>query len=175
MAQNVEIKARVRDWAQLTEKTVALATHGPRELRQRDVFFGVPQGRLKLRTFGATSGELIAYRRPDQSGPKVSQYQICPITDANALEITLSTCLPVLGVVEKKRVVYWVDHTRIHLDEVFGLGFFMELEVVLEKGESPQQGRVIAEKLMTQLGIPPDDLLACAYLDLILARGGAQK
>lgn len=170
MAQNVEIKAVARDWADLCLRAAGLATKGPSHLQQRDVFFEVPSGRLKLRSFGQADGELIAYHRPDQAGPKLSRYAITPVADAAGLEKTLAEVLPVLGIVAKKRTVYWVDRTRVHLDEVADLGRFLELEVVLSEGESPAHGQQIADGLLHQLGVAADDLLTHAYLDLLRAR-----
>ena len=40
----------------------------------------------------------------------------------------LSLCI-VQGVVKKKRLLYLVGQTRVHCDEVEGLGHFVELEV----------------------------------------------
>ena len=41
----------------------------------------------------------------------------------------LSFCIIVQGVVKKKRLLYLVGQTRVHCDEVEGLGHFVELEV----------------------------------------------
>lgn len=170
MAQNVEIKAVAREWAQLCERAAALATKGPSEMEQRDVFFEVPSGRLKLRSFGSSEGELIAYHRPDQAGPKLSSYQITAVADAAGLEKTLAEVLPILGVVAKKRTVYWVDRTRVHLDDVTDLGRYLELEVVLAEDEGPAHGQQVADGLLRALGVAESDLVTHAYLDLLRAR-----
>ena len=57
--------------------------------------------------------------------------------------------------------------TRIHFDEVRGLGRFIELEVVLRPGEDRAAGRREAAALMKALGIRRADLLAGAYADLL--------
>jgi adenylate cyclase class IV len=51
------------------------------------------------------------------------------------------------------------------------LGDFLELEVVLEEGEDLETGEAIAQDLMQKLGVLPDQLIECAYIDLLLARG----
>lgn len=170
MAQNVEIKAKVNDPASF-EKTACLLTQSIGEIiHQTDTFFTVPQGRLKLRDFGNQQGELIRYHRPDAGGPKVSDYAISPTNDPNGLADLLAAVLPVLGVVRKKRTLYLSGRTRIHLDEVHDLGWFMELEVVLSDGESIESGELEILRLMESLGIKKTDLVEGAYLDLILAR-----
>ncbi len=71
------------------------------------------------------------------------------------------------GVVRKTRYLYLAGQTRIHLDDVEGLGRFMELEVVLEEGQSDAEGQKIAEDLMSALGVERDDLIDGAYMDLL--------
>ena len=42
---------------------------------------------------------------------------------------TLKKALGIKGVVKKNRTLYMVGQTRVHVDQVEGLGDFMELEV----------------------------------------------
>lgn len=72
-----------------------------------------------------------------------------------------------LGVVEKTRRVYRIGQTRIHLDAVKGLGDFVEIEVVLQPGQSEDDGRQIADDLVIKLGVVPYDLIGCAYIDIL--------
>jgi adenylate cyclase class IV len=67
----------------------------------------------------------------------------------------------------KKRAISIVGQTRIHLDEVHGLGTFMELEVVLRPEQTEDEGRIIAEQLMRDLRIADSDLLDRAYMDML--------
>jgi predicted adenylyl cyclase CyaB len=60
-----------------------------------------------------------------------------------------------------------VGNTRIHLDQVVGLGHFIELEAVLERGQTDEQGQETVSGLMRQLGIEKDDLIDVAYIDLL--------
>ena len=71
------------------------------------------------------------------------------------------------GVVRKTRYLYLAGQTRIHLDDVEGLGQFMELEVVLRPDQTDAEGQAIAEDLMARLGIRKEDLLEGAYMDLL--------
>jgi adenylate cyclase class IV len=166
MAANVEIKARVRDLPALERAATALSGVPPTVLGQEDTFFPVPRGRLKLRRLAADRGELIYYDRPNEAGPKQSQYSIARAAEPDALATVLSRSLGTAGVVRKERRLYLVGQTRIHLDRVDGLGDFVELEVVLRPGQSTAEGHAIAAGLMRQLGIQEDDLVAGAYLDL---------
>ena len=170
MPANVEIKARVPDPERLRAAAEALGDTPVEALDQEDTFFAAPEGRLKLRDFGDGTGELILYRRPDLSGPKTSNYTIAPTSNPGALKAILSFVLGAIGVVRKRRLLYRVGQTRIHLDRVEGLGAFVELEVVLRPGQPEAEGTRIAEDLMDRLGIAEDQLVEGAYIDL-LARG----
>jgi adenylate cyclase len=74
--------------------------------------------------------------------------------------------------VVKVRHLYLVGHTRVHLDRVQGLGEFVELEVVLERGQDVAEGERIAWELMDRLGVERADLIEGAYIDLIKGDGG---
>jgi predicted adenylyl cyclase CyaB len=136
-------------------------------LDQEDTFFTTPQGRMKLRVLGTNSGQLISYRREDVPGPRPSRYLIAPTGDPTALKEILTSVCGVLGVVRKRRCLYRIGQTRIHLDRVSGLGDFIELEVVLRPDQAESEGMQIAAQLMERLGIAADQLVEKAYLDLV--------
>lgn len=167
MPSNIEIKARVSDRAALEHRTRLIADSGPEAIFQDDTFFACPSGRLKLRDFGNGHGELIFYQRADESGPKPSHYRIAPTDDPESLRQLLLEAYGSPGRVVKRRTLYLVGRTRIHLDRVEGLGDFMELEVVLGEDETPEQGLAEAQRLMTELGIEHGSLVEGAYLDLL--------
>lgn len=168
VASNVEIKAQVVDPAALRARVEALAGPKVEQLEQEDTFFHTARGRLKLRHLGPDRGELIAYRRPDEAGPKVSEYRVSTTADPEGVRDLLADALGVLGVVRKHRDLYLLGRTRIHLDEVEGLGSFLELEVMLLPGEAKDVGVAEADRLMHRLDIHPEDLVPEAYLDRIL-------
>ena len=172
MGRNVEIKARIADRAALARRVAAIADRGPTVIDQEDTFFPSPRGRLKLRRFADGRGELIHYRRPDAAGPEESRFVRSPTADPDSLAAALGGALGVRGVVRKRRTLYLAGRTRIHLDEVEGLGDFLELEVVLAAGESKEAGLAVARGLMDRLGVAADDLVARAYVDLLEERGG---
>ena len=167
MAKNVEIKARVSDLDAMRRLASAIAARPPELFSQIDTFFNVPEGRLKVREFANGSGELIAYDRADQPGPKASTYAVSSCADAKALCAALSRVLAVKGQVVKRRELFLVGRTRLHLDQVERLGSFVELEVVLRDGEPIEDGETEARELMRRLGLAPDALVPCAYIDLL--------
>ncbi|MBW2704632.1 MAG: class IV adenylate cyclase [Deltaproteobacteria bacterium] len=175
MARNVEIKARVNQPAQLRELALALGDGPGQLIRQKDTFYNAPLGRLKLREFGDGTGELIAYNRPDQEGPKTSQYSLSPTHNPEKLHTALAQALGVRGVVIKQRTLVLTGRTRIHLDHVAGLGDFMELEVVLTADETLEQGMTVVRDLMSRLEIAAADLIEGAYIDHLEAKNSASQ
>lgn len=167
MARNIEIKARVTDLTDLSARVAALATDGPFEIAQDDTFFACPNGRLKLRQFDPSRGELIFYQRPDQAGPKTSFYRITTTTEPGTLREVLTLAHGQTGRVVKQRTLYLVGRTRVHLDRVEGLGEFMELEVVLSEDEPTEAGQQEARELMQQLAVDASHLIEGAYVDMV--------
>jgi predicted adenylyl cyclase CyaB len=171
MNRNVEIKARIPELSAIRAKAASLASGSVEAIDQTDTFFVVPKGRLKVRAFADGSGEVISYDRPNRRGPRESIYQRVACQNARALSQALGSVLAVRGVVTKQREVFHVGRTRVHLDQVDGLGCFVELEVVLAPGESLAQGRREAHALLRSLEIPDGALVSEAYIDLVEMAG----
>ena len=167
MARNVEIKALIDSVDALEPRVAALADQGPTEIIQDDTFFACPNGRLKLRAFSPTSGQLIFYQRSDQAGPKESFFLISPTASPDTLREALTLAYGQAGRVRKRRTLYLAGRTRIHLDRVENLGHFLELEVVMAEGEPAEAGVTIAHDLLAKLGVAPSQLIERAYVDLL--------
>ena len=170
MARNIEIKARVDDPAALLDRARAIADSGPVLILQDDTFFHCPSGRLKLRTLSENDGQLIHYRRADACGPKESRYSIVPTSAPGLLRDVLAQAFGIRGRVRKRRLLFITGNTRIHLDDVEGLGAFVELEVVLDDGADAAQGIAVARGLMERLAIRDANLVDRAYVDLLSDR-----
>lgn len=167
MPSNIEIKARIHEPEKIRRIAEQLSDIPAEIIEQDDTFFPVPQGRLKLRQFSIDRGELIFYSRPDVAGVKQSNYAIAPTSCPGQLLEVLTSAFGVEQSVKKRRVLLKAGQTRIHLDSVDGLGSFLELEVVLRDGQPPEEGEKIANALMAALDIRQEDLIDCAYADLL--------
>jgi len=170
MPSNIEIKARARDFEEIRRRAESLSDTSVEVILQEDTFFYTERGRLKLRILVLNRGQLIYYTRPDQEGPKRSEYHIYETADPENLKRVLGHAYGIRGVVRKTRYLYLVGQTRVHLDDVEGLGQFMELEVVMGEEQSDAEGQSIAEDLMSRLGVERGDLLEGAYMDLLESR-----
>jgi predicted adenylyl cyclase CyaB len=174
MPENVEIKARANDPDALAVRVERLSDTPCAESLQEDTFFPTARGRLKLRVTGPGDACLIYYEREDSLGPKPSRYLLAPAPEPETLKALLAACLGVRGVVRKQRRLYMIGNTRVHLDRVEGLGAFVELEVMLVGGQSPDEGLAVARDIMAKLGISDRDLVKGAYIDLVEAAGRRQ-
>ena len=175
MAKNIENKSRISsaELGKVAELARSATSQPPVLLRQVDTFYQVPSGRLKLRQFENGSAELIAYQRAaptEREQPMESSYVRSPCADPASLHAALAQSLGVRGVVRKRRELILLGQTRVHLDEVEGLGSFLELEVVLEPQQSAAEGEEIARGIMEQLEVTAESLFCESYIDLLELR-----
>lgn len=138
-------------------------------LVQRDTYFEVPSGRLKLREESHAAPHLISYQRSDESNQRESCYRIIEVEQAEELIAALGGNLGVKAVVEKKRRLFLWQEVRIHLDLVEALGSFIELEAVAPPGSDLSRERQKIEALRGEFALADVDLVASSYSDLILA------
>ena len=163
--RNIELKARDLDparWLRVCEQLGA-EDHG--ELWQRDTYFVVAHGRLKLREQRPGTPHLIQYDRADQPQQRESQYRIAAIEDPDAVKAALAASLGVRTVVEKRRRLFLHGPVRIHLDDVDGLGSFLELEAVATPDSDLAEERRLVAELRQAFAITDDLLVATGYAD----------
>lgn len=165
--RNIELKARDPDPDCSLQVSLEIGASDEGWLHQTDTYFRVPQGRLKLREEGPVA-QLIAYERANQAKARESQYRIVAVNDPGGLRDALSVVLGVLVVVEKSRRLLLWQGVRIHLDEVRGLGSFIEIEAVAESASDLSTERRRASELQDALAITPDRIVAFSYSDELL-------
>ncbi|MGC2646399.1 MAG: class IV adenylate cyclase [Candidatus Sulfotelmatobacter sp.] len=170
MPSNIEIKAILKNRAGAENVAARLSDTSPQTIQQEDFFFACNRGRLKLRIFARDRGELIRYERSDVAHARESRYLIARTPDPQILKEILTATLGRIGLVKKTRILYLIGQTRVHIDEVQGLGDFLELEVVLRPGQSEVEGKSIVTALLSEFGIAQDELIAEAYVDLLARR-----
>jgi predicted adenylyl cyclase CyaB len=163
---NIEIKARCADPSNTRRRLATLGLRPAERMRQVDTYFHCPHGRLKLREIHGQEAHLIQYHRADDATAHSSDYVIAPVGVPEFLKEVLARALGVRVVVKKTREVYLWHCTRIHLDEVAGLGTFVELETVL-MDQSVAEAEQECREVQAALGIREGDLIAGSYADLM--------
>ncbi len=175
-ARNIELKVRLADLecSRTVARRIATARLGIE--RQRDTYFACPRGRLKLREIEGGPAQLIAYDRPDRPDAKASDYHLWklpPDISPTALRDLLAMALGVTIVVEKSREIFLHHNVRIHLDEVRGLGSFLELEAVVGCGVDDQAAHQQLAWLQNEFNIAATDLMSESYSDMLLPKRGS--
>ncbi|HEX4148465.1 MAG TPA: class IV adenylate cyclase [Pirellulales bacterium] len=165
--QNIELKARLASLAAAREVAKEVATEHLGSERQIDTYFVSSHGRLKLREIEGRQSQLVWYQRPDQASAKQSDYLLVPVAAPAALKAALARACGTRVVVVKCREIFLADNVRIHLDQVAGLGEFLEFEAVLGEGVSAELGRSQVAELATRFGIEAAQLIDASYADLL--------
>ncbi|MGH2270418.1 class IV adenylate cyclase [Anaerohalosphaeraceae bacterium U12dextr] len=164
---NVEIKARCSEPESVRR---VLRQHQARLAgidTQIDTYFNVPEGRLKLRQ-GTIENALIYYRRPDQTGPKPSDVWLYPCPEGQAVKELLTAALGVRVEVVKRREIYFVENVKFHIDQVEGLGSFVEIEAIdSDLSIGTERLRAQCQRFMALFGIRTEDLLEGSYSDML--------
>ena len=165
----VELKAKVENHKLLRKKLSTLGAQYAGTFRQTDLYFKVPEGRLKLREVeGNTEVELIYYERENFSGPKRDEAFILRIQEPEKLKRILKKILNSFTNIKKVREIYHYQGTQIHLDTVKRLGKFVEFE--RQTSDDPKTTRKDGqdlERLVDKLEIDPSNFETLSYSDLL--------
>ena len=171
--RNIELKSKCADLLRAEDAALRLGAREAGVLEQTDTYFHCTTGRLKLRETVGRSAELIAYARVDRSDARASEYHLVPVAEPGPLKRGLASTLGVRVVVEKRRTLLLWHNVRIHLDDVRGLGSFVEFEAVMGNGEEEATAYDRVAILAAALKLDPQDRIATSYSNLIEAARGA--
>ncbi len=164
MATNLELKCRTKSLESAHTAARSLGIQPTEILLQTDVYFAVPSGRLKLRRIAGKPAELIQYDREDAPGARWSRYSRFEVSEPDVLQEMLANALGIRGIVQKTRTLYLYGAARIHLDNVEGLGAFLEFEIVETEGEEANR---LMEKLTSVFSVEQGDIFGGSYIDML--------
>ena len=167
--KNLEAKFRLADLAHAESRATALGYTRRAILNQRDTFFRVPNGKLKLRE-EIDGAALIFYRRNDSGPLMLSNYELAQVPDPATTRHILNEALGTVAIVEKTRILLTREHIRLHLDRVASLGDFGEIEAVIPDNEDPELSRAAVDELLAALEIIPADLIDVSYFEMLTGR-----
>ena len=182
---NIEIKARLTKKNEIIEVGQArsidpdsirkyLQDHDAKFIgtdEQTDTYFNVSNGRLKLRE-GIIENNLIYYNRSNQANPKSSHFQLIKLEHPKEIKEVLTQSCGIKIIVHKRREIFYIDNVKFHIDELEGLGSFVEIEagdILADKTESELLEQ--CNFYMKEFGIKTNDLVAESYSDLLLNKG----
>lgn len=167
---NIEIKAKSKNNDAIRDILKSKNAEFKGTDRQIDTYFRVDSGRLKLRE-GNIENALIYYEREEKKGPRQSNVILAKTLPGSGIKEIFQKVLGVLAVVDKKREIYFIENVKFHLDEVKGLGTFVEIEAM------DQKGNIGRERLLKQcneylelFGIKQEDLVSESYSDMLMKK-----
>jgi adenylate cyclase class 2 len=178
----VEVKLRVGNHKALEEQLKLLGAVFKGEEHQWDIYFNAPH-----RDFFQT-GEALRLRQEDQKPEATLTYKGPPVYSAGSKareEIESHIESPVenlqkhrailealgfrsIAEIKKKRRCYLLDGIPVYLDEVEGLGSFIEVGTVVRDEEVSAMKKKIFS-LMERLGFKQEQIVPETYLELLLA------
>lgn len=170
--RNIELKAIDHDPARSLETCRALDASDEGVLWQRDTYFNVPAGGLKLREQQPGRAHLIQFERADEAQQRESRYRIIDVDDPQTLLAALTTALGVTVAVTKQRRLFLWRTVRIHLDTVEHLGTFIELEAVAPPDSDLNHEHQLIQELRSAFSITDDLLIATGYATQLDAISG---
>ena len=167
---NIEIKARSGNHDEIRNILKSRHAEFTGIDHQKDTYFKVNHGRLKLRE-GNIENHLIFYERENISGPKQAEIILFRSDPSSSLKVILERSLGLLVVVKKEREIYFIGNVKFHLDKVENLGEFVEIEAI-DKDETIGRERLLeqCETFMELFKISKYDLIKSSYSDLLLQK-----
>ncbi len=170
--KNLEIKIQIDSIAKYRRLAVSYAETAKKKSHftetQKDIYYSVKDGRLKLRIINGRNGVLIFYRRSSSTGKRVSNYILAETTAPDELDSIMKTLHGIKVTVDKKREIFIADNVRIHLDSVKGLGKYLEFEVIFR---SIKTARSVLRKLIEHFKIDESAFIKGSYSDLLIKKG----
>lgn len=172
----------------LLEQAGSMGFRPAAQLRETDMYFNGndrdfrrTDEALRLRRVqtlpDGTEESLLTYKGPklDRVSSARTEYETA-VADGE----TAGKLLEALGyrpafTVEKLRREYRLDDVTLCLDEVTGLGAYLELETLAPSEEDRETAVNQLLTLLDRLGVSRDRLTRHSYLELLAARGGGDQ
>jgi len=170
----IELKVRVQDLAPIRERLRELHADLTGTTCEHDVYFNAPHRDFArtdeaLRVRYSDNNVIVTYKGAKIPGFEFKAREEINVTIENGAGF--ESILERLGfkktaVVDKTREYYHYGEASITLDDVKGLGFFVEIELTGNEAGSSVTGKInsIAEKI----GVEGEQILS-SYLELLLA------
>ena len=169
----VEIKARVPDLESIRERLLLLSHQGVSErVHERDIYYKSPHRdfretdeALRLRYAGGSCTLTYKGKKKREFRLKAREELNCVVESGEMMELILSRLgFSPAAEVEKWREYYSYRGATVSLDEVKGLGSFVEIEAPGSPGhEHPEE---FVRKIAQELGVEGEPILL-SYLELL--------
>lgn len=167
---NLELKALYSNLAKAEKIARELQATFIGKDQQKDTYFSVKKGLLKLRETQMGRDHLVWYNRPANKQARKSEYYIYEVNDTAQILRILTESMGVRIVVRKVRNVYLYENVRIHLDKVRALGNFIEFEAEITDGKIRPRDKERIDSLINKFEIKTRDLVSQSYSTLLMKK-----
>lgn len=168
--KNFELKVKCKDHKGVLAAVKLLRAAHKGILNQRDVYFNISPGRLKLRSINNSVHQLIYYKRANRASAKFSSYFIEEIQHPERVERILREVYGIKTIVSKNRKLFLWHNVRIHIDSVKELGKFMEFEIVCKTLHHENESREKMKYLKSIFKVNDSDILRSSYSDMMITK-----
>ena len=176
----VEIKIKVKDGVLLEEKLLKTGFLKGNLVKESDIYFDNQahqikdsDGALRIRSCENLTlnhaKHFMTYKGPKMDTVSMTRKEVeMQIDDAQTgkdILMSLGYCL--LYPVVKTRQYYHLEKITACLDQVDGLGEFLELEVIVSEDSEKQKALASLLALAQKLGCDPEDMVTTSYLSML--------
>jgi len=171
----IELKVQVPDLAPIRARLSEIGALMTEKTSEHDIYYNAPH-----RDFAATDEALrvrytsgrtiITYKGPRRRDLrfKAREELNVIVEEGREFELILGhTGFRKTAVVDKVREYYSFENATIALDEVAGLGSYVEIEVMRSESDASETGTI--ERIAEKIGVRGEQILA-SYLELLLAK-----
>lgn len=183
MAIEVEIKLKIQDSQSLTAKLTDLGFRPGRHLRETDTYFGAVHHdfvkrdeALRVReTEDLETGEKTAqlnFKGPKLDDSSMTRQELeTTVADGETVRAILERMgfTPVIPV-EKVRQYFHRGRLTACVDQVTGLGDFLELEILTEAETGRSAALIEIEEVLQQAGYSMEDTTRMSYLSQLCSK-----
>lgn len=170
MPKNYEIKIPVKDirgFEKAVRKLLRNKKHKHFIELQKDIYYKIDEGRLKLRIINDEIGNLIYYNRKENNKKRVSDYIISATKNFKELDEILRKLFDIFIIVDKRREIYTFDNVRIHLDKVKKLGSFFEIEIIYD---SLKEAKKKMNNFIKYFNLNANDFIKDSYSNMLVRK-----
>lgn len=173
----VEVKAHAPNLDEIEEKVVQIGACRMREEYQEDVYFNAPHRdfaqtdeALRIRKIKSGNSEeiFITYKgaKMDKISKTRKEIEVAVEDPLKVADIFQNLSFRPVATVRKNRIIYTMGELIITLDEVQGVGSFVEIEKETEEGEDTKEALDEIFATYSKIGIN-DGFERSSYLELM--------
>ncbi|MCL2460690.1 MAG: class IV adenylate cyclase [Euryarchaeota archaeon] len=171
----IEMKVKVPDLTPIRHELEQIGASYSEHLTEKDMYYNAPyrdfgetDEALRLRT--ASNGVTLTYKGKKEiiHGAKIrKEYNLSIESKETAHDILTHLSFIPVAEVKKERDYYTFEDFSIALDDVFGLGTFVEIELICEEGENTTDPANRIASFAERIGVT-GERIEDSYLELVL-------